>query len=60
MMGKGKGLEMAREKSAKGMAKKAEKKPAYAKGGYAGKTAMEAKMCKPTAAKAGASYKGGK
>jgi hypothetical protein len=33
---------------------------AFASGGYAGKTSTEARMCKPTAAKAGASFKKGK
>jgi hypothetical protein len=36
------------------------RRPAYASGGYAGKTSTEARMCKPTAARAGASFKGGK
>jgi hypothetical protein len=53
------------QKAMAGMAKVAGKmagrgKPAYASGGYAGKTSTEARMCKPTAARAGASFKGGK
>jgi hypothetical protein len=36
------------------------RRPAYASGGYAGKTSTESRMCKPTAARAGASFKGGK
>lgn len=43
-------------KSEEAMARRG--RPAFAKGGYAGKTSTEAKLCKPVAAKAGASFKG--